>query len=1272
MIYRIYVEAKAETNPAAASLAGELREFLGIHNLVGLRIINRYDVEGVSSKVFQSAVTNVFAQPPLDNYFSELKIPANTTAFAVSYLPGQYDQRADSAAICIQMLAQVDKPLVNYACIYLLEGELSSGEIAEIKKYLINPVDSQEVGLEMPESLELRTTPPAPVPIIDGFTSYDAAHLEKYLADNSCAMDLADLQLVQSYFQSVQRDPSETELKVIDTYWSDHCRHTTFNTALRQVEIADARVQATYDSYLKIKEEINPNRPVTLMSMATMAMKQLRREGKLEQLDISEEINACTIKVAVDVDGKTEDWLLLFKNETHNHPTEIEPFGGAATCIGGAIRDPLSGRSYVYAAMRVTGAADPLTSREDTLPGKLPQRKIVTTAADGYSSYGNQIGLATSFIDEVYDPSYAAKRLEIGAVLGAVRQADIKRETPIPGDIVVLVGGATGRDGIGGATGSSRAHNLDSVSECGAQVQKGNAPEERKLQRLFRRPEVTRLVKKCNDFGAGGVCVAVGELAAGLDIHLDAVYKKYEGLNATEIAVSESQERMALVIAKKDLAELAKYCADENLRYAVVADVTAAPILRMSYQGQEVVNIERSFLDTNGAPKQIDVKVAEPKEATQAEVNTAEISAHADWRSRLADMLTDLNHCAKEGLIQQFDSTIGAGTVLMPLGGKLQKTPIQAMVHKFPVLGAETTTCSVMAYGFNPTISKADPYRGAYEAVIDSVAKIVAAGGDPAQVHLSFQEYFPSLQTDPEKWGLPFASLMGAFQAQLDLEMAAIGGKDSMSGTFENLEVIPTLVSFAVTLAQLDQVISPELKEAGGKLLIAAPHKGTKLSKAYFLKVAQLLASGKIRAAYSLTGSSIHEAAFKMALGNQLGVQFNSDFAVETGFAPICGGFLLEAAADFSPHPAVAELVEIQEIGEVISPYELRAAGQKVAIADLQYGYEAKLEPVYHVHTPVEDAATAVDAGSGADSSSAADSLADSLAPVNSTPALQPKIQSYPWIKNNLPARKYNGQPHPNPRVLIPVFPGTNCEFDTARAWEKAGAKADIMVIKSLTVADIERSISEFAAKLAAAQILFIPGGFSGGDEPDGSAKFITSFMRNEQVAEEINQLLEERDGLIGGICNGFQALIKLGLLPTGRICEPKVDMPTLTYNTIERHQSGIVNVRICNTSSPWLQKTEMGAIYQVPISHGEGRIVGEVKAHNIATQYVDLAGTPTSDIRFNPNDSQLAIEGMVSDCGRIFGKMGHAERFSAGTYQNVPGRYDMQIFAAAVDYFHS
>ncbi|USR80141.1 phosphoribosylformylglycinamidine synthase [Arcanobacterium pinnipediorum] len=1215
MISRIYVEAQADKNPAANSLVEHIHTFLNITSVRSVRIINRYDCENVSPQVFTQAITNVFAQPPLDHYFTELELDPNDSVFAVSYLPGQYDQRADSAAVCIQMMAQVEKPRVSYACLYVISGDITPAELAKIKAYLINPVDSHEVSLDMPQSLALNTTPAQRIPEVENFISFSHSQLQQYLVDSDAAMDLADLKMVQEYFAGLKRNPTETELKVIDTYWSDHCRHTTFNTALDDVTISDERVASTYESYLAIKADINPDKPVTLMNIATMAMKHLRAEGKLDQLDISDEINACTINIDVDVDGQTEQWLLLFKNETHNHPTEIEPFGGAATCIGGAIRDPLSGRAYVYAAMRVTGAGNPLQTMEETLPGKLPQRKIVKVAADGYSSYGNQIGLATSFIDEFYDPSYVAKRLEIGAVIGAVKKSDIQRSAPEPGDLIVLIGGATGRDGIGGATGSSRSHDVHSVSEYGAQVQKGNALEERKLQRLFRNSDVTRIIKKCNDFGAGGVSVAIGELADGLRIDLDRVYKKYDGLNATEIAISESQERMALVIAPEDLAVLSEHCYAENVAMAVVAEVTAEPMLTMSYMGQEVVRLERSFLDTNGAPKSMDVTVHPAKEVPQPRVT--------NWGDGVRELMGDLNHCSKEGLIQQFDSTIGAHTVLMPLGGKYQKTPIQAMAHKLPVLDGQTTTCSVMAYGFNPVVSKYDPYQGAYDAVIDSVAKVIAAGADPHQVHLSFQEYFPSLKKDREKWGLPLASLMGAFQAQLDVDMAAIGGKDSMSGTFESYEVIPTLVSFAVSVGSVDSLISPEFKTPGNKLYLVSPQK---ISRGYFADVAQDIRDGKIVSAYSLTGCSISEAAVKMSLGNRRGVDFAPDFDPLASFVPVRGGFLCETTTD---------LDNGVYLGQITDEFVLRHGDTTIDLAQIQQIYEAKLEPVYPVQSGIEDPTPRPVTGSGE-------------------------------------VTRYTGKPVSRPRVLIPVFPGTNCEYETAAAWKKAGAEPEVMVINNLSVQDIEKSIDRFATELGSSHILFIPGGFSGGDEPDGSAKFITSFMRNAKVSAAISQLLDERGGLIGGICNGFQALIKLGLLPYGKIMEPAADMPTLTYNSIKRHQSSIVNVRVSNSISPWLRNVNPGDIFQVPISHGEGRIVGDVDARNIATQYVNLDGEPTNEIAFNPNNSLQAIEGLVSDDGRVFGKMGHAERYSDGCYLNVPGDYDMQIFASAVAYFTS
>ncbi len=1213
MIKRIYVESKPGIDAAKENLLRQIHDFLNIKSVQSLRIIKRYDVENISDEIFRKAIVNVFSEPPVDDYFMDLEISEDEKAFAVSYLPGQFDQRADSAAVCIQMLAQIEKPLVQYATVYILSGSvIQDAELQNIKDYLINPVDSHEVGLELPDTLKLNIGKVDFVPIIEGFIDYDETELKQYLSDNQCAMDLADLKMVQSYFASQKRNPTETELKVIDTYWSDHCRHTTFNTELTDIVIEDEQVRQTYDTYLDIKEKVAKDKPMTLMNMATIGLKHLKADGKLTQLDESDEINACTIKVKVDVDGREEDWLFLFKNETHNHPTEIEPFGGAATCIGGAIRDPLSGRSYVYAAMRVTGAANPLEPIEKTMKGKLPQRKIVTTAADGYSSYGNQIGLATSLVDEFYHPSYAAKRLEIGAVVGAAKAENVKREKPQPGDLILLVGGRTGRDGIGGATGSSKSHDLQSVSECGAQVQKGNAIEERKLQRLFRNPEVSIRIKKCNDFGAGGVCVAVGELADGLNIHLDNVKKKYEGLDATELAISESQERMAIVIDPKDREFIENACHAENIETTLVATVTAEPVLKMSFMGQEVVHIERYFLDTNGADKQANAIV---KQGKQLPVRSAD-----NLESGLKALVSDLNHCSKQGLIEQFDSTIGAYSVCMPLGGQHQKTPMQTMVNKMPVLGHETKTCSFMSYGFNPELAAVNPYQSAYQAVVDSICKIVASGCDVDQIHLTFQEYFPSLKNDAEKWGLPIASLLGALQAQLDCEAAAIGGKDSMSGTFEDLEVIPTLVSFAVSLGNVDDVISPEFKKAGNKIYLI---RQDKISKDYLREVSSLIKEKKIISAYSLTGSSIAEALFKMSIGNRIGAKLIEKLELNDLFRNIPNGFLVESNEELN-----AEL-----IGHTTEEFILSYRSETISLIGIQNIYDAVLEPVYSQKT-------------------------------------NHQVEQIGLVQNEGERALYAGPKVEKPKVLIPVFPGTNCEYETERAWQKAGADTEVFLVRNLTVSDIEESIDQFAEKLKQTQILFIPGGFSGADEPDGSAKFITSFMRNQKVATEIDNLLNERQGLIGGICNGFQALIKLGLLPYGKIIEPNADMPTLTLNTIKRHQSRITRIKVCNTNSPWLSKTEKDKIYFVPISHGEGRIIGDVEMQNIATQYVDMEGNPSNAIEDCPNNSHLAIEGLISSNGRVFGKMGHSERISDNIYKNVVGDYDMKIFEAAVAYF--
>ncbi len=1217
MIYRIYVESKTEINSSSQDLLTELRDLLNIGDLSGLRILKRYDVEGIPENLLESAIRNVFSQPALDDHFFDLELAKDETAFAVGYLPGQFDQRADSAAVCIQMLAQVEKPRVKYATVYVLKGQLTEAAISKIKNYLINPVDSEEVSLELPTSLALNTGQAASEVSYSGFNQLDEAGLKDFLLDHDLAMDLADLSLVQKYFQGQSREPSHTEIKVIDTYWSDHCRHTTFNTVLDQVVIEDDRVADTYADYLKIREKVCPNKPISLMNMATIVMRKLRAEGKLSQVDISDEINACTIKVKVQLPDKEEDWLLLFKNETHNHPTEIEPFGGAATCIGGAIRDPLSGRAYVYAAMRLSGCGNPLEPIEKTLPGKLPQRKIAQGAAHGYSSYGNQIGLATSIVDEFYHPSYVAKHLECGAVLGAVKADQVIREKPQAGDLILLVGGRTGRDGIGGATGSSKSHQVESVELCGAQVQKGNALEERKLQRLFRRPEVSRSIKKCNDFGAGGVSVAVGELADGLEINLDAIPKKYAGLSATDLAISESQERMALVIDPEDLKLLEAACAEENVEATVVAKVTQEPVLKMIYQGQDVVCIDRSFLDTNGAVKSGKVKVTKVRETVTR--------THEGLEGGLRELFSDLNHCSKAGLSQQFDSSIGSGSIFMPFGGKYQTSPIQAMVNRLPVLGQESSTCSVMAYGFNPGLAEADPYLAAYVAVVDSVCKLVAAGGDPDQVHLSLQEYFPSLGSNPEKWGLPFAALMGAIRAQLDLEVAAIGGKDSMSGTFEDLDVIPTLISFAVSLTESQRAISPEFKKTDNYIYLLETDR---VDKAYLKQVEELLRTGQIKAAYSLSSSSPAEAVFRMGLGNRIGAEITADLDLEGMFAPSVGGFIFESQKDLRAYPGLKLIC----LGKTCQSYQLTYQGDRVDLAELEKLYQSRLTNIYPTHTKTD----------------------------------QTEVPTYEnWgerVSFSRPSLK-------TPKVLIPIFPGSNCEFDSARAFERAGAEVDFCLVKNLTVAGIGRSIEDFCQKLEKSQVLFLPGGFSGADEPDGSAKFITSFLRNQQSADAITGLLKE-EGLILGICNGFQALIKLGLLPYGKILEADAEMPTLATNKIKLHQSRIVNIRVASNASPWLSRTKPGQVFQVPISHGEGRLVGQVPAKHVAFQYCDDQGKASCDIKYCPNHSQDAIEGLISADGRILGKMGHSERLGLDCYKNVPGNYDMGIFKAAVDYF--
>ena len=1205
-----------------------MKNLLGIGSLERIRILNRYDAEHITPELFSYAEKTVFSEPQLDLVTHEPDC-SGAVCFAVEYLPGQFDQRADSAAQCIQIISQSERPTVRTAKVYLLYGNLTDGEIDRIKKYVINPVEAREASRELPQTLAVHGTAPTAVRVLDGFTELDRQGLDNFIAEYGLAMDSDDIAFCRDYFRSEKRDPTITEIRMIDTYWSDHCRHTTFLTVIDSVRFEDPLLEETYNAYLKTREALGRTKPICLMDIATLAVKALRKAGKLDKLDESEEINACTVKINVEVDGETQPWLLLFKNETHNHPTEIEPFGGAATCIGGAIRDPLSGRSYVYGAMRVTGAADPLTPIDQTIPGKLPQRKIVQTAAAGYSSYGNQIGLATGIVDEIYHPGYAAKRMEIGAVIAATPAENVRREVPAPGDVVILLGGATGRDGIGGATGSSKAHNAHSVETCGAEVQKGNAPEERKLQRLFRNPEACRMIKRCNDFGAGGVSVAIGELADGLDINLNAVPKKYEGLDGTELAISESQERMAVVVEADRVGRFLEIAESENLTATPVATVTESPRLVMHWNGQTVVDVSREFLSSNGADKHISV-LTEAPDLTDTPI----CGGFAENYRRVAQ---DLNTCSKRGLAERFDSTIGAGTVLMPFGGAFQQTPVQAMVQKISVEKKHTDDCSLMAFGYNPFISEKSPFHGAYLAVVESVCKLIATGADFTDVYLTFQEYFKRPGKDGKRWSQPLCALLGAFRAQMDLGIGAIGGKDSMSGSFEKLDVPPTLVSFAVTTSKTDRIVSPEFKKTGNKVIFLSPETDknrlpvTESLLALFDRVAALLKSGRAVSCYTPGMGGIAEAVLKMSLGNRLGCAFAQNVTAERLFGYGYGGFVLEVT-DWDCDGDV--------IGTVTEAYTLSLAGEELSMTELQALYEDKLESIFPCN-------------------------------IRNT-GRKPETVSYRTERRVAPAVSVA-----KPRVLIPVFPGTNCEYDSAKAVADAGAEPEIVVINNLTAKGIAESVDRFAKRLAESQMVFIPGGFSGGDEPDGSGKFITAFFRNPEIREGVEDLLDRRDGLMCGICNGFQALIKLGLVPYGKIMDTDAHCPTLTYNTIARHQSKIVRTRIASNKSPWLALTEVGEIFNVPISHGEGRFLADdelirslIANGQIATQYVDMDGNATNEIHFNPNDSAFAVEGITSPDGRVFGKMGHSERIGAGLYRNVPGRYDIRMFESAVRYF--
>ncbi|MGN0998959.1 MAG: phosphoribosylformylglycinamidine synthase [Faecousia sp.] len=1225
MVFRVYVEKKEGQRHEADSLLREIRDFLQIHSLTAVRVLNRYDAENIDEALFSYAVNTVFSEPQVDDV--SFDVPQGETVFAVEPLPGQYDQRADSAAQCIQIISQGNRPTIRTAKVYVLTGALAESELSAIKKYVINAVESREASLEMPETLALHYAAPETVATVEGFIAMDDTDLAELLDSLGLAMDLDDLKFLQNYFRNEEhRDPTITEIRVVDTYWSDHCRHTTFSTHIDDVKIDDPAVQEAYRQYLAARvevygEEKSATRPQTLMDIATIGAKVLKKRGLLPELDESEEINACSIHVTATVNGQNQDWLLMFKNETHNHPTEIEPFGGAATCIGGCIRDPLSGRAYVHQAMRVTGAGDPRKSLGDTLPGKLPQRKLCQTAAAGYSSYGNQIGLATGHVAELYHEGFVAKRLECGAVVAAAPAGNVRRECPTPGDVVILLGGRTGRDGIGGATGSSKSHNLKSLTTMASEVQKGNAPEERKLQRLFRKSEVTRLIKRCNDFGAGGVSVAIGELADGLRIDLDAVRKKYDGLDGTELAISESQERMAVVVAPEDADAFIAAAEKENLEAYRVAVVTEEARMVMSWKGREIANLSRAFLNTNGAVKHADVEVTAHKRCGIPE-------EHAG----LKGIASGLRYASQRGLVERFDATIGAGSLLMPFGGRNQATPAQAMAAQLPVLpGEETDAASVMAWGCDPELLSANPFLGAQASVVSSMAKIVAAGADYQKAYLTLQEFFEKLRNEPKRWGKPFQALLGALDAQLGLGAAAIGGKDSMSGSFLDQDVPPTVISFAIAPLKAGEVISPEFKEPGHPVYYFGPsgltsYKDLKESWEEFHALCQ---AGKVKAAWAVDAGGVGEAVMKMSFGN--GIGFASEPGAVMQFGPAYGDIVAELAEDCDFG---------RRIGYTTAEPVITIRDESASVSELYELNTAVLEKVY----PTKTAET----------------------------------------KRNVPTFSFQGGcaaasavKAAKPRVLIPVFPGTNCEYDSARAVLRSGAEPEIFVVRNLTADDVSRSVEQFAKAIETSQMIFIPGGFSGGDEPDGSAKFITAFFRNPAIKEQVTYLLEHRDGLMLGICNGFQALIKLGLVPYGKIIDTDDSCPTLTYNTIGRHQSRIVRTRVASNRSPWLSGTEVGEIYTVPISHGEGcffaseELVAKLAANGqIATQYVDLDGNPTMDTAFNPNGSVCAIEGITSPDGRVLGKMGHSERWQKGLYRNVPGEYDMKLFQSAVKYF--
>ena len=1256
-VRRVFVEKKPDFAVKAKELKHEVKHYLGIA-AEGVRVLIRYDVENVSDDTYKKALQTVFSEPPVDDIYEEEFDAKGGKVFSVEFLPGQFDQRADSAEQCVKLLNEDEEPIIRSATTYVINGDITEDELEAIKKYCINPVDSRETGAQKPETLVQNFEEPADVAIFDGFIDMAEAQLKELYDSLNLAMTFKDFLHIQNYFKGEEkRNPSMTEIRVLDTYWSDHCRHTTFSTELKNVKFDEGFYQApikkTYEDYLNTHKEMYKGRDdkfVCLMDLALLAMKRLKAEGKLDDQEESDEINACSIVVPVEVDGKTEEWLVNFKNETHNHPTEIEPFGGAATCLGGAIRDPLSGRTYVYQAMRVTGAADPTVSVKDTLEGKLPQKKIVREAARGYSSYGNQIGLATGYVKEVYHPDYVAKRMEIGAVMGAAPRRAVQRLTSDPGDKIILLGGRTGRDGIGGATGSSKAHNTESTSVCGAEVQKGNAPTERKLQRLFRREEVSHIIKKCNDFGAGGVSVAIGELADGLRIELDKVPKKYAGLDGTEIAISESQERMAVVVAPQDVEQFLAYAKEENLEATEVAVVTEDPRLVLEWRGKEIVNISRAFLDTNGAHQEADVEVEMPVEADnffrKVELQkVADAVEKGDNKAAWLAMLGDLNVCSQKGLVEMFDGSIGAGSVYMPYGGRYQLTETQSMVAKLPVLKGKCDTVTMMSYGFDPYLSSWSPYHGSVYAVLESLSRIVTAGGDYKKVRFTFQEYFRRMNEDPKRWSQPFAALLGAYDAQIGFGLPSIGGKDSMSGTFNDIDVPPTLVSFAVDVAKEQDVITPELKKAGNKLVLFTIDKNEydlpvyEKVMALYDSIHTLIGEGKILSAYALDGKGLAAAVSKMAFGNKLGVTVEDSVSADTLFAPGFGNIVAEVSED-----ALAAVLEkvpgAAVVATVNDTQNFNYKDMSISMEEALNTWTGTLERVFPTRATEEKEEVKTD--------------------VFDTKEI--------YICKNKVAK---------PTVFIPVFPGTNCEYDSAKAFERAGANTIVKVFKNLSAADIRDSVDEFVKAIDQSQIIMFPGGFSAGDEPEGSAKFFATAFRNAKMTEAVNKLLTERDGLALGICNGFQALIKLGLVPYGEIRMQTEDSPTLTYNTINRHISKMVYTKVVTNKSPWLQKATLGQTYCNPASHGEGRFVAPKEwldklfaNGQVATQYVNEAGQPTMDEEWNVNGSYMAIEGITSPDGRVLGKMAHSERRGDHVAMNIYGEQDMKLFESGVEYF--